>query len=310
MTPKINRRKFLLSSATIVGAASLIGSRFQLRAIEGAEKACATVPLGKTGLRCSRIGFGTGTIGGSVQRALGYDGFNELFKYAFDQGINYIDTAVAYGTHDYVRRAIKGIPRERLFIQTKIPGVPANPLDVIDRCRKELDTDYIDSCLVHVATSPNWTDERKPVIDALLQAREKGWVKAIGVSCHSLPALKLATETEWVQIHLVRINHRGQKIDTPVPRWDAPSNESHVPAVVEQLKLMHEKGRGVIGMKIMGEGVFNDPETRARSIEFVMGLGTVDVMVIGFKNADEINEAIKNTVLAISKLDAKSQSKP
>lgn len=295
----INRRRFLITGAKVIGGISVISFKFPTYAGEGLEKASELVTLGKSGIKCSRLGFGTGTVGGSVQRALGYDGFKELFKYAYEHGITYIDTAQNYRTHDYVRKAIEGLPRDRLFIQTKIPGVPPDPLKVIDTYRKELGTDYIDSCLVHVATSPNWDEERKPVIEALLEAKERGWVKALGVSCHSLPALKRATELEWVQIHLVRINHKGVNIDTPEPRWNAPSNETHVPLVVEQLKLIHQKDRGIIGMKLIGEGTFKDKETRAQSIKFVLSLGTVNSIVIGFKDPQEINEAIEHIEIAL-----------
>jgi len=290
----LNRRQFLSRTAVAAGAAAFTPLTGVLRAAKGDPGAVDQVPLGKTGLKISRLGFGTGTIGGSVQRRLGHEAFNRLIRYAYDRGVTYIDTAQNYHTHEWVRQAVRGLPREKLYIQSKIPGNPPKALDVIDRYRKELDTDYIDSLLIHVATRPDWDKERARAIEAALEAKQRKWVRAVGVSCHSLPALKLAVDLDWVQVHLVRINPFGSHMDTPTPRWNAPSDSSHVPAVVEQIKRMHQKGRGVIGMKLVGEGSFKDPAQRKKAIEFVLGLGTVNAMVIGFKAPSEIDEAIRN----------------
>ncbi len=290
----LTRREFLVRTVGLAGAASLGTLPIAWSAPTRKFHASDQVVLGKTGIRCSLLGFGTGTHGGRDQRSLGYEEFTRLIRYAYDHGITYIDTAQNYRTHEYVRRAIQGLPREKLFIQTKIPGVPADPLATIDRYRKELNTDYIDSLLAHVATSPRWDEQRKRTIEAMLEAKERKWVRALGVSCHSLPALRRAIELDWVEIHLVRINPKGVLMDTETPRWNARSDESSVPIVVDLLKKIHEKNRGVIGMKILGEGRFQSRKDRADSIRFVLGLGTVQAMVIGFKSKEEIDEAIQN----------------
>ena len=95
------------------------------------------VPLGNTGAYVSRIGIGTGTDGGRVQREMGQEGFTRMIRYAYDLGINFLDTADMYRTHEMVGSAIKGISREALFIQTKMqwdaPTIPEKPLEVLDR---------------------------------------------------------------------------------------------------------------------------------------------------------------------------------
>lgn len=250
------------------------------------------VALGKTGLKLSRLGMGAGSIGGSIQRNLGTEKFNSLVRYAYDRGITYIDTAESYKTHTMVRDAIKGLPREKLFIQSKMPGVPEKPLEVLDRYRKELGVDYIDSLLTHCAVTTDWEEKRKRVLDALEEAKEKKIIRAHGVSCHSLPALTAAAKSKWVDVNLVRVNPQGAWIDTPAEKWDAKSDVSHLPAVLEQIKVMHKNGHGVIGMKIIGNGDFTNAEDRERSIRFAMQPGLVDAVVIGFKNNAEIDEAI------------------
>ena len=258
--------------------------------------------MGKTGLKLSRLGIGTGSNSGSVQRALGADGFNRLIHYAYDQGITYIDTAESYRTHTMVREAIEGLPREKLFIQSKMPGVPEKPLEVLDRYRKELGVDYIDSLLTHCGVTANWDDERKMVLDALEEAKDKKIILAHGVSCHSLPALTTAAKLGWVDVNLVRINPQGAHIDTPAETWNATSDKSHLPPVLKQIKVMRENNHGVIGMKIIGDGDFTDPEDREKSIRFTMQSGLTDAVVIGFKSPAEIDEAIKRINNALAEI--------
>ncbi len=288
----ITRRQFIGSSAVLTGGVILSG--LPIFAAEQSTKRTATdqVPLGKSGVKLSRLGIGVGSNSGNVQRALGDEGFNKLIRYAYERGITYIDTADSYKTHAYVQRAIKGLPRDRFFIQTKMGGVPENPLAELDRFCKELGVDYIDSVLIHCMVSPNWDQSHRRVMDALEEAKQKKIIRVHGLSCHSLPALKRSVELDWVDVHLVRVNPQGAHMDTPVERWDAKSDASHVPAVMEQLKLMHEKKHGVIGMKLIGNGDFTNPEDREKAARFAMHCGYLDAVVIGMKSAAEVDEAI------------------
>jgi len=300
MTSKtMTRREFVSRTASLAGAVMVTGLTGP---VAGKEKQTATdqVKLGKTGLKISRLGLGAGSKGGSIQRALGQDGFNRLIRYAYDQGITYIDTADSYRTHEMVREAIKGLPREKLFIQSKMPGTPDNPLEVLDRYRKELGVEYIDSLLTHCTVTAAWDDERRRILDALEQAKENKIIRAHGVSCHSLPAVTLAAKLPWVDVNLVRINPQGAHMDTPAERWDAPSDASAVEPVIQQIKEMRKNGHGVIGMKIIGDGDFTKAEDREKSIRFTMQSGLVDAVVIGFKSPAEIDEAIERINRALA----------
>jgi len=129
-------------------------------------------------------------------------------------------------------------------------------------------------------------------MDDFNEAKQKGWIRSKGVSCHSLPALRTATAAPWAEVHLVRVNPQGRRIDGPEEVvWNDTVHE--VSPVVAQLKAMRAKGRGVIGMKIIGNGEFVKAEDREKSIRFAMSLPEIDSVVIGFKNRDEIDEAIK-----------------
>src|SRR5207302_1311542 len=154
------------------------------------------------------------------------------------------------------------------------------------------DTDYIDTLLIHCMIQDGWTDRWKRIMDGFDEAKAKGWIRSKGVSCHSVPALRTATDAPWAQVHLVRVNPQGRRIDGPEQEvWNDIVHD--VSPVVEQLKAMRAKSRGVIGMKIIGNGEFVNAEDREKSIRFAMSRRELDAVVIGFKNRDKIDEAIQ-----------------
>jgi 1-deoxyxylulose-5-phosphate synthase len=289
---RITRRQFIQTTAALAGGVLFSSCSSQTLGRKAKPTAVDQVPLGKTGLKLSRLGIGTGSKGGSIQRALGPDGFNRLIRYAYDQGITYIDTAQNYRTHPMIREAIKGLPREKLFIQSKMPGIPEKPLEVIDRYRTELGVDYIDSLLVHCAVKKDWEQQHKRLLDAFEEAKDKKIIRAHGVSCHSLPALTKAAQLRWVDVNLVRVNPQGAHMDTLTETWNAKSDASNVSPVLERVRAMRKNRHGIIGMKILAEGDFKNPEDREKSIRFAMQPGLLDAVVIGFKSTAEIDEAI------------------
>ncbi len=292
-TPRVSRRRFIRQSAAWAGglmAAPLVQGTWATGSI---PTAADQVTLGNTGIKLSRLGMGCGSKGGSIQRALGQEGFTRLVRYAYDQGITYFDTAQSYQTHEFIRAGTQDLPREKIFIQSKMSGTPKNPLSVIERYCKELGTEYIDTLLVHCAVTPGWDEERKPVLDALEKAKDKQLIRAHGVSCHSLPALQRAVDIDFVDVHLVRLNPQGAHMDTPEETWNAASNAAHVAPVVSQVQRMRQKGRGVIGMKLIGDGDFTRPEDREKAIRYVMQSDLTDAVTIGFKSPTEIDEAIE-----------------
>jgi aryl-alcohol dehydrogenase-like predicted oxidoreductase len=297
---EITRRRFLKTTIATAGAAAIASCSTPGGRPEAPRTAVDRVSLGTTGLTLSRLGIGTGSQSGEIQRALGQDGFDRLIRHAHERGITFIDTADSYKTHTWIRQAVAGIPREKLFIQTKMGGVPENPIAEVERYLKELGTDYLDSLLVHCVFKKGWTDERKRVLDALDEAKAKKLIRAKGVTCHNLGALEEAARLDWVDVNLVRVNPQGAYIDTPVEHWEAKSDASHVPPVLEQLKTMRARGHGVIGMKICGNGDFTDPRDRETSIRFAMQCGLLDAVVIGLKSPAEVDEAIERIDRALA----------
>ena len=295
-----SRRHFLQTTVTAAGALALgVGSLGRVTAATmGKRTAVDQVTLGQTGIKLSRLGMGTGSSSGQVQWNLGREGFNGLIRYAYDQGITYFDCSQTYRTFEWLAGAVKGLPREKLFIQSKIPGQPENILRVIDHHRKVYDTDYLDSMLIHCMIQDGWTDSWKRIMDGFDEAKEKGWIRSKGVSCHSVPALRTATASPWAQVHLVRVNPQGRRIDGPEQAiWVDTVHE--VTPVLAEIRAMKAKGRGIIGMKIIGNGEFVDAADRDKSIRFAMSLPELDAVVIGFKNRAEVDEAIKRMNAAL-----------
>ena len=300
----LTRRQFLKTSTALAG--TMLLSRWALAKTGAADRpavvrtATDQVTLGKTGIKLSRLGFGTGSDSGREQTAIGRDGFTKLIHHAYDQGITYIDTAESYRTFEWISDAVKGLPREKLFIQSKMDGKPEDVLAVIDHHRKTFNTDYVDSLLIHCMTRGQWTDEWKRVMDAFNQAQERKWIRARGVSCHSLPALRAAVASDWSEVHLVRVNPQGSYTDGETGAWG--SHRSDIAPVMPEIKTMHAKGRGVIGMKIFGNGTFADPADREKSIRFAMACRDIDAVVIGFKSRQEIDEAIERINRALKEV--------
>jgi 1-deoxyxylulose-5-phosphate synthase len=292
-----SRREFLQRTGIATGA--LLLSATPILA-QGQSKRTASdqVALGKTGLKISRLGFGTGSNNGQALKALGKESFSKLIHYAYDQGITYFDCAADYMTFDMLGDAIKGLPREKLFIQSKIhkPRTDIDFLQAVDKQRSTYQTDYIDSLLVHQLTPD--TDSFKRMMDGINEAKEKKWIKAKGASVHTLPALSAAVKSEFPEVHLVRINPQGAYMDGQGDGWGRRGTD--INPVLAEIKNMHEKGRGVIGMKMFANGSFTDPADREKSIRFAMSQSAIDAVVIGFKSTGEIDAAIKliNSALA------------
>jgi aryl-alcohol dehydrogenase-like predicted oxidoreductase len=248
------------------------------------------VPLGKTKIKVSRVGFGTGMRGGnrqSNQTRLGKEKFEALLRTSYERGVRLFDLADLYGTHPYVAGALRKMPRKDYVISTKIwwrrGGIPESarpdPDVVVERFLDELDTDYIDLILLHCVDRPKWPDEMGEQMNILAKLKKKGIVRAHGISCHSLPALQAAADEPWVDSVHVRINAYGKNMDGPVAK------------VEPVVKKLHQAGKAVIGMKLIGEGAFrNSDEKRDSSIRYVLGLGCVDAMVVGFEKVEEIDD--------------------
>jgi len=289
--PKLNRRTFIVKSATGIAVASAIPYVFSqpVLAASKAEK-IDVVALGNTGLKVSRIAFGTGTRGWkreSDQTRIGIKKFVELSQYCYDKGIRFFDAADMYGSHTYIAEALKVIPREKVTVLSKImtytrqgwyEAEPFNPC--FDRLRKELNTDYIDIFLMHCMENGQWPEANKKYMEAMSRAKQDGLVKALGVSCHNYEALVEAASNPWVDVILARINPRSIRMD------GSPEK------IMQVLETARKNGKGIIGMKIFGCGDLVKEEEREQSLNFVINSGNVHCMTLGVDNKAHVDDNV------------------
>jgi len=279
----ITRRDFLAGLAATAGVATLAEPlTWAAESRAKPKKGTDLVKLGRSGLETTVLGIGTGTNSGNQQRELGQVGFTKLVRHALERGIRYMDTADMYQMHLFIRLALDKVPRERYFIQTKTTARhPEVAKADVERFRRELRVDCLDLVLMHCMTQTGWPTDMRPVMDVLDAAKAKGRVRAVGFSCHGWEPLAASLEADWPDIQLVRINPFGDKMD------DSPEK---VAAVV---KKAHQRGRGIIGMKIYGETGFGSKEKRLQSLKYVLGLGCVDCFTIGFTSTQQLDETLE-----------------
>ncbi|MCZ2148858.1 MAG: aldo/keto reductase [Bryobacterales bacterium] len=284
---QFTRRSFLKTgvAATVLPGAGVFAAK--------TRAATDWVTLGKSNVKVTRLAFGTGSNGGRVQRELGQEAFTKLVRHAYDRGIRFFETAESYrGMPEMLATALKGIPRDSYKLMTKY-STPASgdPAPKIDLFRRQLNTEYIDILLLHCLRPPTWKEDYRSLEDGFSEAKEKKVILAHGASVHGLPALRTLPGNQWLDVTLMRVNHNGTRMDTNSTRDEpAPGN---VAEVVSHARQLHGQGSGIIGMKLVGEGRFTNPEDRDASMKFVLNLGCVDAVTVGFKSPAEIDEAIE-----------------
>jgi 1-deoxyxylulose-5-phosphate synthase len=290
-----SRRNFLragLAAGVLAGTAGL-----PLRAARGT--ATDWVTLGKSDVKVTRLAFGTGTFSGKVQRDLGQEQFTRLVRYAYDKGIRFFETSESYGEmHSMLGIALQGIPRDSYRLMTKVTtrdGV--DPQAKIDELRKLAKTDYFDIALLHYQHVATWPKDTLRWQDGISEARVKKAVVSQGASVHGLPALRQMPGNDWLQVAMIRMNHKGTKMDAEDFNTGGPGNVSEV---VTHVKQVQKDRMGVISMKLVGEGAFTTREDRKAAMKFAFQNAGVDAVTVGYKNMAEVDEAIENLNLALA----------
>lgn len=304
---RLDRRNFIAGAigATGVAGVGLFAARnhnSEPRLLVGSGNIDRTITsptdkvrLGNTGLTVSVVGVGTGSMGwghASNQTRLGQEGFTRLIRHALDNGITFFDLADQYGSHSYFRNAMKGVPRDRYIIQTKTDSREASAAKQdLERYLKELDTDHIDSLIIHHVTEGDWTTRFRGVMDVFEEAKAAGKIRAQGVTCHSFPALKSAYASDWVQLNQVRWNAKASHADADVK------------TLADLFKKMRTKGQGMIGMKVVGQGDLLDggqPMTPEACFKFQIASSVVDSFVIGAEKIQHVDELLRGTQVALN----------
>ncbi|PYV09311.1 MAG: aldo/keto reductase [Acidobacteria bacterium] len=282
----MRRRQFLCSSLMAGGAAAAALRDFPYHLFASDRKKYATdvVTLGRTGIKLSRLAQGSGTVGtnksSNQTRKLGLYGLSDLYRATVDAGLNFWDTADQYGSHPHICEALKTVKREGVVIMTKTrASTEAEMRDDLDRFRRELGTDYLDIVLLHCMLDTDWPEKKKGAMMVLSEAKEKGIIRAHGTSCHKIGALRTAAATDWVEVDLARLNPVGSHMDA-----DAGT-------VISVLREMKAKGKGVIGMKILGEGDLRNEVDKA--LAYALAADVLDCFTIGAESRSEMEDLVR-----------------
>lgn len=278
----MKRRKFIRNS--VAGAAFLSAFPYEALALDKKLYPHDRVKLGNTGIEMSRMAMGTGTngFGGASDqtRQMGIKGVSDMLRAAYDDGINFWETADQYGSHPHVGTALKTVDREKVVILTKSNSNSYEAMKKdLDRFRKELGTDYLDIVLMHAVTDPEWNQKMKGAMDALSEAKEAGIIRAHGVSCHSIGALEAAADEPWVDVDLARFNPGGARMDADVP------------TVRKVLTRMKSNGKAIIAMKVYGCGQLLD--IKDECLQFQTGEGLADAFTMGFDSIEQLKDIQK-----------------
>jgi len=290
-----SRRDFI---KTGLAAAALVGARsIPLKAAP--ETATDWVTLGKSGVKVTRLAFGTGTRGGAGQRALGQEEFTRQVRYAYDRGIRFYETAESYGDmHRMLGVALKGIPRDSYRLMSKVTtreGV--DPQQKIDELRKLANTEYFDIMLLHWQHTSTWPADSARWEDGIAEAQAKHVVVGRGASVHGLPALRQVPSNQWLQLAMIRMNHKGRAMDAEDYMTSGLGNVSEVTTHVKETR---QNGMGVISMTLAGEGTFTTRQDRQAAMRYAFRTAGVDCVTLGYKSTAEIDEAIENLNLALA----------
>jgi aryl-alcohol dehydrogenase-like predicted oxidoreductase len=299
----LSRRQFLgalsLGTAHLMFHNPLYGATGRFTSVDPLQR----VVLGKTGIKPTLLGVGTGIHGGNRSSFLTrQDRAKSIatLRYAYERGIRMFDCADTYGTHGIVAEALKGMEREEIVLTSKIwtrqGGIPEPERPdaniVVDRFRKELKVDYIDVVQLHCMEDAHWTKGERKQMDIMEDLKAKGIIRAHGTSVHTLEAMVAGVKDPWVDVLHARINPFGIAMDRPDPA-----------EVVEVIHQMHSSGRGVIGMKLVGDGQLrNESEKIDQALKFVLGLGSVDMIIVGFESETQIDNYLDRMEGALKEL--------
>jgi len=275
----MKRRTFIRN--TLASSALLSAFPYEALALEQKLYPHDRVKLGNTGIEMSRMAMGTGTHGfggaSNQTRQLGIKGVADMLRAAFDDGINFWETADQYGSHPHVGEALKKVKREEVVLLTKTNSSTYEDVKKdLDRFRKELGTDYLDIILLHAVTDPQWNQNMKGAMEALAEAKEEGIIRAHGVSCHSIGALETAADEPWVEVDLARFNPGGARMDADVP------------TVTKVLERMKDNGKAIIGMKVYGCGELL--HMKDECLQFQTGSGLTDAFTMGFESIEQMKD--------------------
>ena len=236
--------------------------------------------LGNTGIEISKVGFGVLTMG-ETQLNLAEDEGSELISYAITKGINLFDKAEYYNTYRYMAKAFKGKSDNLVISSKSMANTREWMMTAVDDARKALDRDIIEIFMLHEVRGLWELPFRRGALEALLDLREKGIIKAVGISTHHIEVCEEVSRMSEVDIVFPLINFRGLGIR----KGDGFGTAEEMAAAIAKCA---KAGKGVLGMKAFGGG--NLTGSYKKALDYVYGLRGIDAMMIGFGKKHEVDD--------------------
>ena len=240
------------------------------------------VTLGKTGIEVSIAGFGVLPMGPS-QLALPVEEGAAIIKYAYQKGINFIDTAQYYRAYPYIKKAMESGDMDGLVICSKSLSADYDGMmEAILEARKELGRDVIDIFLMHEVRSGQ-LEERQGAWEALKDAKAKGLVRAIGLSTHHVDITMSAAKVPALDVVFPLINYAGLGIR----KGDQFATKEEM---MEAIQACHAAGKGVFSMKAFGGGSLTSHYQEA--LNYVFSQPEIESVMIGFGKIADVDDLL------------------
>ena len=237
-------------------------------------------PLGNTGISVSKICFGSLTMG-PLQRNLSANEGASLIEYAYERGVNFIDTAELYETYAHIKAALKNIQREDFIIASKCYAYSEETAQQsFEKALREMGTDYVDVFMLHEQMSEHTIRGHYEAIEYFLKMKQEGKIRAFGISTHYVSGVLGAMKYPEIQIvhPITNVNGLGIQDGTRVDMEMA-------------LKRYKETGGGILGMKPLGGG--NLLSSVDACFDYILKQNYIDSIAFGMQSFDEIDYNIK-----------------
>lgn len=232
------------------------------------------IELGKTGIKVSRMCFGALVIG-PLQANLPVGEGAGVIRAALERGVNFIDTAELYGTYEHIRAAVKDFA-DRPVVATKSYAYSAEgAAESVEKARKGLDTDVIDIFMLHEQESRLTLRGHREALEFYLNEREKGRIRAVGVSTHNIEVVRAICDMPEIDIVHPLVNISGIGI-----------GDGSIDEMLTAVKAAWECGKGVYSMKALGGG--NLLHSYDQCMDFVLGLPYLHSIAIGMQSVEEV----------------------
>jgi len=241
------------------------------------------ISIGTTGLSVTELCHGT-LILGHLQANLTPEEGALAIKKSLQMGINFFDTAKGYQTYPHMALGLRGVDRSNLVIASKSHSRSYDTMKAdVDECLKELSLEEIGMFLLHQVSSLDDLNGRKGALDCLIEYKDKGLIRAIGASTHTIAGMKAVNEEPAIEVVFPVLNKKGLGII-----------DGNLDDMLEVLERSKQQDKFVYAMKPLGGGHLYEEVEEA--FKYLRELPTCDAIAVGMKDEAEIemNVAIFN----------------